>query len=363
MRAVLVKVGALLAPNYFRVALGDQKIDPTPRPEEEQEEKVGVTTTKVDGRGGREEGEDNGGAEGQSRGDERSTQHSSLAGTAVRSVSSAGDDSEYSGIVGMEEEEGGGVDGEGEKGGERWYEVMKEQVGAHKEDIGADNDADRLAHMHVGSHRLNFPCHMCTCRCRLWADLAKLGRKCEVWDVAFIAAKFCLIYDDKRWTGTNYYSLIFVYSLLSTQHTMSCIIVELAKKEVQPSKTGSKSKLQKMSSVSVNRSRSDTATRTSSSVLVNTPATGPAGREAGRKRGQERLSRDLLRTLAETHCIHAEVICTCTLWLSVLVFSDGVYISLQCAVFWLKESGHELGHGVSPPSKDQSSETAEPNSM
>jgi tetratricopeptide (TPR) repeat protein len=162
---------------------------------------------------------------------------------------------------------------------------MKEQVKSHKEDIGTDDDADR---------------------CRLWADLAKLGRKCEVWDVAYVAAKFCLIYDDKRWT------------------------VEPVKTKVQPSKIGSKSKLQKTSSVSVNRSRSDASARTSSStVLVNTQtsSTGPAvERETGRKRGRERLYRDLLRTLAETHCIHAE-----------------------CAVYQLKEGGNELGHGISPP--------------
>ena len=34
----------------------------------------------------------------------------------------------------------------------------------------------------------------------LWADLAKLARKQNVWDVALAAAKFCLLYDDGRWT-------------------------------------------------------------------------------------------------------------------------------------------------------------------
>ena len=38
-------------------------------------------------------------------------------------------------------------------------------------------------------------------RCRLWADLAKVARKQSVWDVANAAAKFCLLYDDGRWTG------------------------------------------------------------------------------------------------------------------------------------------------------------------
>lgn len=36
-------------------------------------------------------------------------------------------------------------------------------------------------------------------RVKLWADLAKTARKQQVWDVARIAATFCLLYDDNRW--------------------------------------------------------------------------------------------------------------------------------------------------------------------
>ena len=36
-------------------------------------------------------------------------------------------------------------------------------------------------------------------RARLWADLAKVARKQEVWDVCRVAARFCLLYDDDRW--------------------------------------------------------------------------------------------------------------------------------------------------------------------
>ena len=36
---------------------------------------------------------------------------------------------------------------------------------------------------------------------RLWADLAKTGRKQKVWDVTRIAAMFCLLYDDNRWSN------------------------------------------------------------------------------------------------------------------------------------------------------------------
>ncbi|XP_044154029.1 cilia- and flagella-associated protein 46 [Bufo gargarizans] len=37
-------------------------------------------------------------------------------------------------------------------------------------------------------------------RVRLWADLAKLARKQEVWDVCRAACRFCLLYDDGRWS-------------------------------------------------------------------------------------------------------------------------------------------------------------------
>ncbi|XP_067858761.1 cilia- and flagella-associated protein 46 [Heptranchias perlo] len=38
-----------------------------------------------------------------------------------------------------------------------------------------------------------------TLRMKLWADLAKVARKQEVWDVCRTACKFCLLYDDGRW--------------------------------------------------------------------------------------------------------------------------------------------------------------------
>ncbi|XP_041116568.1 cilia- and flagella-associated protein 46 [Polyodon spathula] len=36
-------------------------------------------------------------------------------------------------------------------------------------------------------------------RMRLWASLAKVARKQEVWDVCCAACRFCLLYDDDRW--------------------------------------------------------------------------------------------------------------------------------------------------------------------
>lgn len=35
---------------------------------------------------------------------------------------------------------------------------------------------------------------------RIWADLTKTARKQELWDVARVAARFCLLYDDERWS-------------------------------------------------------------------------------------------------------------------------------------------------------------------
>ncbi|XP_043912815.1 cilia- and flagella-associated protein 46 [Protopterus annectens] len=40
-------------------------------------------------------------------------------------------------------------------------------------------------------------------RMRLWADLAKVARKQEVWDVCRAACRFCLLYDDGRWTASK----------------------------------------------------------------------------------------------------------------------------------------------------------------
>ncbi|XP_063289661.1 cilia- and flagella-associated protein 46 [Pelobates fuscus] len=41
-------------------------------------------------------------------------------------------------------------------------------------------------------------------RVRLWAELAKVARKQEVWDVCRAACRFCLLYDDGRWNVTKY---------------------------------------------------------------------------------------------------------------------------------------------------------------
>lgn len=37
----------------------------------------------------------------------------------------------------------------------------------------------------------------------MWADLSKVTRKLEVWDIATVASAFCLMYDDGRWEGVE----------------------------------------------------------------------------------------------------------------------------------------------------------------
>ncbi|KAM8924779.1 cilia- and flagella-associated protein 46 [Pelodytes ibericus] len=44
-------------------------------------------------------------------------------------------------------------------------------------------------------------------RVRLWAELAKVARRQEVWDVCRAACRFCLLYDDGRWNITTYDAL------------------------------------------------------------------------------------------------------------------------------------------------------------
>ena len=37
----------------------------------------------------------------------------------------------------------------------------------------------------------------------MWADLSKVTRKLEVWDIATVASAFCLLYDDGHWEGAD----------------------------------------------------------------------------------------------------------------------------------------------------------------
>ena len=177
MRAVLVKVGALLAPHHFPVAIGDRPAEP---PQSQTEATAGEE----------EEGEKDG--EGEEGGREGGP------GGGVSGVQSESGDSEYPGVVEVGEE-GEEKREETDKEGEKAYELLKEQVQAHSEEVGTTEDADRSAMLSPWPRGADLSPN----RCRLWADLTKFARKREVWDVAFVSAKFCLIYDDKRWTGES----------------------------------------------------------------------------------------------------------------------------------------------------------------
>ncbi|KAL9983920.1 hypothetical protein ACROYT_G006166 [Oculina patagonica] len=59
------------------------------------------------------------------------------------------------------------------------FEKGVSKASGHLKRLGDENDQERV---------------------RIWADLAKTARKQQVWDVARVAARFCLLYDDNRWS-------------------------------------------------------------------------------------------------------------------------------------------------------------------
>ena len=126
-RAVLVKVGALLAPNHFTVAIGDKTLEPS------QNEGDGVRKEgeEAEEDGGKEEEGEEGRCEG-------------VSGGGVSGVASESGDSEYPGVPGVREEEEGETETT-ERVGQKVYEVLKQQIEAHKMEVGCTDDADRSA--------------------------------------------------------------------------------------------------------------------------------------------------------------------------------------------------------------------------
>ncbi|XP_028390807.1 LOW QUALITY PROTEIN: cilia- and flagella-associated protein 46-like [Dendronephthya gigantea] len=59
------------------------------------------------------------------------------------------------------------------------FEVAVGKAAGHLKRLGTHNDQERV---------------------RIWADLTKTARKQQIWDVARVAARFCLLYDDERWS-------------------------------------------------------------------------------------------------------------------------------------------------------------------
>lgn len=132
LRAVLVKVGALLAPNHFRIAIGDKEAEPAIQQ---------VKTDDVKQQGMKEEStvKEDEGNEGLKDGGEGQKTKEGI-------MSSVSGDSEYPGLKEVRD----GSEGEEVKKDDRmksdetFYEVAKEQVLAHKEKVGTENDAERF---------------------------------------------------------------------------------------------------------------------------------------------------------------------------------------------------------------------------
>ena len=138
---MLVGVGTLLGPEHFKIATGDKLPEPPVDKEEVNENReLGMdgevgSTVKEEGEGTEEEGE------------------KKIDGSVYEGVPSVSGDSEYPGLKVRREGEAVGSEGEVTwKGGEKWYEVVREQVLAHKEDTGTTDDADRFARTHTHTH-------------------------------------------------------------------------------------------------------------------------------------------------------------------------------------------------------------------
>ena len=129
MRAVLVKIGDLLAPNHFTVAIGDREPSTEEDTAKEQQEEEGERE--------KEEGEEEGKVKG------------------CEGIPSESGDSEYPGVMGVREErkEEEHETEKARKGGEKLYEILKQQVEGHKMEVVTSDDADRSATIAQGIPR------------------------------------------------------------------------------------------------------------------------------------------------------------------------------------------------------------------
>lgn len=148
LRALLVRAGELLAPGFFKTALGDVKKE-SEKEAEEKGEKVGEKEQETDAANSK--GED---------GDTASETALKSAGEPVDSLTSLESDSAH-GEVG----EGEDVRGDGEEGiqgRETLYSVAKEQAQAHKESVGTDDDADRYCKTLCSCASIELCLYVCT---------------------------------------------------------------------------------------------------------------------------------------------------------------------------------------------------------
>ena len=116
-------------------------------------------------------------------------------------------------------------------------------------------------------------------RFKLWADLSKVTRKLEVWDIATVASAFCLLYDDGRWEGLE---MVQVSSGNLSSIKSSKLTVQ--KSNIQKIESSLGKNTPSPSDVEVKVSFSDSSSTTSQQKEIF-----------------------LLRTMAEVHFIHSEV--------------------------------------------------------
>ena len=149
------------------------------------------------------------------------------------------------------------------------------------------------------------------CRCQLWSELAKLARKKQLWDIALLASRLCLAYDDKRWNaspqGTSVNAqqqtaphIVHTYTHTHT-HTRMCLTLYAGtpKPVKQSSLRPSENKR-----VSI-KSCCNFAPPLSLS-LESCMCVCPSSQTLIALVAQQESHR--LRTLAELHCVHAEVV-------------------------------------------------------
>ncbi|XP_064381874.1 cilia- and flagella-associated protein 46-like [Halichondria panicea] len=164
-----------------------------------------------------------------------------------------------------------------------------------------------LAKELVGEHLKSMDKQEDRQRCRVWSDLARAARKQSVWDVAISAARFCVTYDDGRWAG----------SVTKSKCTIS---ERLSSPRLSQSQRGSISMAPRRSSSFKHDSVLGMAKSRQSVIdIVSIPET------------LKREECDLVRTLANTHCLLAE-----------------------CLVFYLQQEGLQLGEKPPPLNLPQS---------
>lgn len=113
----------------------------------------------------------------------------------------------------------------------------------------------------------------------MWADLSKVTRKLEVWDIATVASAFCLLYDDGRWEGLE---MVQVSSgNLSSNKSSKLTVQKSSMQKVDSSSLGKNTP--SPSDVDVKVSFSDSSTTSQQKEIF------------------------LLRTMAEVYFIHSEV--------------------------------------------------------